>query len=156
LEAQRLANEEKVEVQNRIFDSIKQLESEKAKLDDEVRDLKVHIAEIEQENTNLHMVAQETNSVLDEKVQLASILAQLEAENESLIKENEYYKDDLVPTMRAKNQEMQKKFREFDAERKELIDQNKTMKSFKTDSEQLLKEQQAHHNALTKCEALNT
>jgi len=102
------------------------------------------------------MVAQETNSVLDEKVQLASILAQLEAENESLIKENEYYKDDLVPTMRAKNQEMQKKFREFDAERKELIDQNKTMKSFKTDSEQLLKEQQAHHNALAKCEALNT
>lgn len=141
LEAQRLTNEEKAEGQNRAFDAIKQLESEKAKLEDEFRELKVRIAEIERENGNLHMVAQETNSVLDEKVQLASTLAQLEAENESLIKENEYYKDDLVPTMRAKNQEMQKKFREFDAERKELIEQNKRMKDFKTDSEQLVKEQ---------------
>ena len=140
-EAQRLTNEEKAEGQNRAFDAIKQLESEKAKLEDEFRELKVRIAEIERENGNLHMVAQETNSVLDEKVQLASTLAQLEAENESLIKENEYYKDDLVPTMRAKNQEMQKKFREFDAERKELIEQNKRMKDFKTDSEQLVKEQ---------------
>ena len=141
MEAQRLTNEEKAEGQNRAFDAIKQLESEKAKLEDEFRELKVRIAEIERENGNLHMVAQETNSVLDEKVQLASTLAQLEAENESLIKENEYYKDDLVPTMRAKNQEMQKKFREFDAERKELIEQNKRMKDFKTDSEQLVKEQ---------------
>jgi len=103
LEAQRLTNEEKTDGQNRAFDAIKQLESEKAKLEDEFKELKVRIAEVERENGNLHMVAQETNSVLDEKVQLASTLAQLEAENESLIKENEYYKDDLVPTMRAKN-----------------------------------------------------
>ena len=82
------------------------MESEKASLYDEVEELKHRIAEIEYENGNLHMVTQENNSVLDEKMQLASTLAQLEAENESLSKENEYYKEDLVPTMRAKNKEM--------------------------------------------------
>ena len=49
---------------------------------------------------------------MEEKVQLSSTLAQLTAENESLLKENEYFKEDLVPTMREKNQEMQKKFQE--------------------------------------------
>ena len=40
------------------------------------------------------------------------------------MKENEYYKEDLVPTMREKNKDMQRKFREFDTERKTLQEEN--------------------------------
>ena len=42
--------------------------------------------------------------------------------------------------MRAKNKEMQKKFHEFDTERKALQAENESMRTFKTDSEQLVKE----------------
>ena len=42
--------------------------------------------------------------------------------------------------MRQKNAEMQKKFKEFDSERKKLQEENQNMKTFKTDSEQLVKE----------------
>ena len=66
--------------------------------------------------------------MIEEKVQLSSTLAQLQAENESLMKENEYYKDDLVPTMREKSKEMQRKFREFDCERKTLREENMNLK----------------------------
>ncbi len=51
------------------------LEQEKARVDDELSELKAKLSEIESENGNLHQVAQETNSVLEEKVQLASTLA---------------------------------------------------------------------------------
>ena len=105
-----------------------------------MNELRLRLSEVENENNSLHQVAQETNSVMEEKVQLSSTLAQLTAENESLLKENEYFKEDLVPTMRAKNQEMQKKFQEFDEERKALKKENQRMKTFKTDSEQLEKE----------------
>ena len=50
-------------------------------------------------------------------------------DNESLIKENEYYKDDLVPTMRAKSKEMQRKFEEYEAERKLLQEKCMNLKS---------------------------
>lgn len=93
----------------------------------------------------MHQVAQETHSVLEEKVQLASTLAQLQADNESLLKENEYYKDDLVPTMRDKNKEMQRKFKEWDAERKTLMQENANIKQGnKSDNEQLDKLTQAY------------
>ena len=50
--------------------------------------------------------------------------------------ENEYYKGDLVPAMKEKSKEMQKKFKEFDAERKALKDENKRLQSYqKSDSE---------------------
>jgi len=110
--------------------------------------------EVAQENLSLHQVTQETSSVLEEKLQLASTLAQLQAENESLLKENEYYKDDLVPTMREKNKEMQRKFREFDAERKALIEENASIKQgTKSDSEQLDRLRGAHAEAVAKQES---
>ena len=40
-----------------------------------------------------------------------------------------------MPTMRAKNNEMQRKFQEFDTERKGLQEENDRMKTFKTDSD---------------------
>ena len=40
------------------------------------------------------------------------------------MKENEYYKDDLMPTMRAKSKEMQRKFEEYQVERQNLLDEN--------------------------------
>lgn len=76
---------------------------------------------------------------------MASTLAQLQADNESLLKENEYYKDDLVPTMRDKNKEMQRKFKEWDAERKTLMQENTNIKQGnKSDNEQLDKLTQAY------------
>ena len=42
--------------------------------------------------------------------------------------------------MRAKSKEMQSKFEEYEAERKALQAENQSMKTFKTDSEQLAKE----------------
>lgn len=76
---------------------------------------------------------------------MASTLAQLQADNESLLKENEYYKDDLVPTMRDKNKEMQRKFKEWDAERKTLMQENANIKQGnKSDNEQLDKLTQAY------------
>ena len=53
-------------------------------------------------------------------MKISSELTQLQADHESLVAESEYYKNDLVPTMRQKNTEMQKKFKEFDMERKTL------------------------------------
>ena len=61
-------------------------------------------------------------------MKLASELELLRTEHDSLQKENEYYKDDLLPTMREKNQEMTRKFREFEAERKALAEENATMR----------------------------
>ena len=46
-------------------------------------------------------------------MKLASELEFIRTEHDSLQKENDYYKDDLLPTMRGKNQEMQRKFCEF-------------------------------------------
>lgn len=85
---------------------------------------------------------------------LSSTVAQLQAENESLAKENEYYKDDLVPTMRAKSKEMQQKFEEYELERQALQKENASMKNFKTDSEQLIIEKQALLEARTRCDTL--
>ena len=134
LEAQRRANDEKIESQNRAFDSLNQLEAEKAKLGDEVDALKQKLEEIEAENANLHTVAQEGSTVLEEKLQLASTLAQLQAENESLVQENEYYKNDLIPTMREKSNQMQKKFNEFSAERQALREEVDGLRSAVSDS----------------------
>ena len=71
------------------------------------------LLEVETENTGLHQVAQESNDWHEEKMKLASELEFLRTEHDSLQKENDYYKDDLLPTMRGKNQEMQRKFCEL-------------------------------------------
>ena len=72
-----------------------------------------------------------------------------------MIQENAYYKDDLVPTMRDKNKEMQRKFKDFDAERKALMEENAGMRQGnKTDSEQLDKMRKAHYESITKTESL--
>lgn len=152
LESQRLASEEKSYCQNRAFDSLKQLEAEKAEVSDELAQLKMRLEEVQNENVNLHQVAQDANLVHEEKLQLNSMLAQIQADNECLLKENEYYKDDLMPTMRAKSKEMQRKFEEYQVERQNLLDENQNMKS--TDSEQLEKERQAHQVTSLKLDAL--
>ena len=56
--------------------------------------------------------------------------------------------------MRAKSKEMQSKFEEYEAERKALQAENQSMKTFKTDSEQLAKEKQANAEVTAKCESL--
>ena len=84
--------------------------------------------EVEAENTGLHQVAQESNDWHEEKMKLASELEILRADHDSLQKENEYYRDDMLPTMRKKNEEMQRKFREFEAERKALAEENAAMR----------------------------
>ena len=56
--------------------------------------------------------------------------------------------------MRIKNKEMQIKFEEYEAERVALRAENENMKSFKTDSEQLVLEKKAHMEATSKCESL--
>ena len=129
LENQRSVNEVKADEQNRVFDAMKQLEADKAKVDDELAELKNKLEEIESENVNLHQVTLETNSVVEEKLQLASSVAQLQADNECLLKENEYYKTDLIPTMQEKSKEMQRKFREHEAQRKALLKENESMKN---------------------------
>ena len=75
---------------------------------------------MEQENAGLHQAVQEINQIEEEKMKISSELTQLQADHEGLVAESEYYKNDLVPTMRQKNTEMQKKFKEFDMERKTL------------------------------------
>ena len=58
--------------------------------------------------------------------------------------------------MRIKNKEMQFKFEEYEAERIALRAENENMKSFKTDSEQLVLEKKAFLEATSKCESLTT
>ena len=73
------------------------------------------------------------------------------------MKENEYYKEDLLPTMRAKSQEMQRKFKDFDAERKALIAANQDMAlGNKSDNEQLEKLRKAHSEIVQQKESLET
>lgn len=84
LELERVTNVQKTEAQNKIFDALKQIEEEKAAILVKFEDFKLKMAQVEEENGSLHMVAQENNSVIEEKVQLSSMLAQLQTENESL------------------------------------------------------------------------
>lgn len=60
------------------------MEAERAAVIEEFEEFKLKMAQVEEENGSLHMVAQENNSVIEEKVQLASLLAQLQTDNESL------------------------------------------------------------------------
>lgn len=53
------------------------MEAERAAVIEEFEEFKLKMAQVEEENGSLHMVAQENNSVIEEKVQLASLLAQL-------------------------------------------------------------------------------
>ena len=59
LQSQRFYNEEKALVQQRSFDSLKQLETAKAKVEDELAELKMRLEEVQNENQNLHQVAQD-------------------------------------------------------------------------------------------------
>ena len=91
----------------------------------------------------------------EELLKLTSELDLLRAEHESLQKENEYYKGDLLPTMREKNQEMQRKFLVFEAERRALAKENESMRQgSQSDSEQLAKLKQTHLEVLRKNETL--
>ena len=133
---------------------MKQLEADKAKVDDELAELKNKLEEIESENVNLHQVTLETNSVVEEKLQLASSVAQLQADNECLLKENEYYKTDLIPTMQEKSKEMQRKFREHEAQRKALLKENESMKN--SENELLQSLRKASEQSSNENEALKT
>ena len=56
--------------------------------------------------------------------------------------------------MRFKSKDMQRKFEEYESERNTLQEENQSMKTFKTDSEQLVKERQAYQEASKRCESL--
>ena len=77
LESQRYSNEEKSLIQHRAFDALKVLEADKAQVVDELAELKMRLDEVQNENLNLHQVAQDASSIQEEKLQLCSTLAQL-------------------------------------------------------------------------------
>ena len=157
LESQSKAAEQRGDVNRKTFEAFKQLEADKAQVDDEVESLKARVLEIETENTGLHQVTQESNDGQESRLKLTSELELLRTEHDGLLKENEYYKDDLLPTMREKSQEMTRKFREFEAERNALAEENATMRQGnQSDNEQLAQLRQLHQDVTAANEVLKT
>ena len=117
LDAQKKSAEDRGVVNHRCFEEIKRLETDKARVDDELEELKARFLAVTAENTSLHQVQQETDSVHEEKVQLASTLAQLQTELEASRMESEYYKTNALPTLRDQLQEVRKKVKESDAQK---------------------------------------
>ena len=54
--------------QNRAFDALKVAEADKAKLSDQVDELKEELDQVRKENESLHQVAQEIDEIQQEKV----------------------------------------------------------------------------------------
>ena len=164
LEAQKKTAEERSVVNHRCFDEIKRLETEKAKADDQIEEMKGRLLEVTAENTSLHQVQQETDTVREERVQLASNLAQLQTELESLRMENEYYKTNMVPELRGRLQDIKKKQKETDArmealeqQKKALAEENESMRrGNRDDNEQIDRLRQASAEAAAKNGALET
>ena len=92
-----------------------------------MKSLQARLRKCDAENSDLHKVAQESNDQHGENLKISSELELLRADHDCLQKENDYYKDDLLPTMREKNQELQSKFFEVEDERKALADENAIM-----------------------------
>ena len=162
LDAQKKTAEERSVVNHRCFDEIKRLETEKAKADDQIEEMKGRLLEVTAENTSLHQVQQETDTVREERVQLASNLAQLQTELESLRMENEYYKTNMVPELRGRLQDIKKKQKESDArmealeqQKQALAGENESMRrGNRDDNEQIDRLRQASAEAAAKNEAL--
>ena len=61
-----------------------------------------------------------------------------------------------MPTMRENNKEMQRKFREFDAELKALKQENVSLKELKTENQELEKVKQTYADSCAKVESLTS
>ena len=122
-----------------------------------MKSLQARLRKCDAENSDLHKVAQESNDQHGENLKLSSELELLRADHDSLQKENDYYKDDLLPTMREKNLELQRKFCEFEDERKALADENATMRQGnQSDNDQLLKLQNMYNQVFNANETAQT